>query len=393
LSKKIFKNANVFVSDGDFVNASIYVNEGKIEAITNSYIPDNGAEVIDCTDKLIVPGFIDIHIHGRCGFDTMKILNNPDEIHNLAKSMSGTGVTSFLPTTLTCGFDEYLRVLSLIAEYIERQPKDCPQALGIYSESNYFNPLRTGAQNPDLLRAVTMDEIEKAVEAGKGKIRIFALAPELGNAIDAVRLLSRQGIVVTMAHTDASYEEAKAAFVAGMKSVTHIFNGMRPMSHLEPGATGTGLYLNGLYCEAITDGMHILPEVVNLLYRMKPLDKIVMITDNVWIAGLEDGNYSLGGVPVVKEGNKLIVKSEERYSLAGSCLTLDVALKNVIAFTKRSVEEILPCLTSNPAALIGMNNRKGSIKVGMDADLNVLSPGLDVLETYVEGELIFKNKK
>ena len=165
------------------------------------------------------------------------------------------------------------------------------------------------------------------------------------------------------------------------------------MSHLELGATGAGLYLNGLYCEAITDGMHILPEAVNLLFRMKPLDKIIMITDNVWIAGLEDGNYSLGGVPVVKEGNKLMVKSDERYSLAGSCLTLNSALKNVIDFTNRSVSEILPCLTSNPAELIGVSDKKGSIKAGMDADLNVLSSGLDVLETYVEGKLIYKNKK
>lgn len=393
MSTKIFKNASVFISDGDFVNASIYVNEGKVEAIINSYESVSCAEVIDCTDRLIVPGFIDIHIHGRCGFDTMNILKNPDEIYSLAKSMSGTGVTSFLPTTLTCGFDEYLQVLSHIAEYIDKQPKDCAQALGIYSESNYFNPVRTGAQNPDLLRAVTTDEIKKAVDAGKGKIRIFALAPELKNAIDAIRLLSKQDIVVTMAHTDASYEEAKAAFVAGMKNVTHIFNGMRPMSHLELGATGAGLYLNGLYCEAITDGMHILPEAVNLLFRMKPLDKIIMITDNVWIAGLEDGNYSLGGVPVVKEGNKLMVKSDERYSLAGSCLTLNSALKNVIDFTNRSVSEILPCLTSNPAELIGVSDKKGSIKAGMDADLNVLSSGLDVLETYVEGKLIYKNKK
>jgi N-acetylglucosamine-6-phosphate deacetylase len=393
LSTKIFKNASVFISDGDFVNASIYVNEGKVEAIINSYESVSCAEVIDCTDRLIVPGFIDIHIHGRCGFDTMNILKNPDEIYSLAKSMSGTGVTSFLPTTLTCDFDEYLQVLSHIAEYIDKQPKDCAQALGIYSESNYFNPVRTGAQNPDLLRAVTTDEIKKAVDAGKGKIRIFALAPELKNAIDAIRLLSKQDIVVTMAHTDASYEEAKAAFVAGMKNVTHIFNGMRPMSHLELGATGAGLYLNGLYCEAITDGMHILPEAVNLLFRMKPLDKIIMITDNVWIAGLEDGNYSLGGVPVVKEGNKLMVKSDERYSLAGSCLTLNSALKNVIDFTNRSVSEILPCLTSNPAELIGVSDKKGSIKAGMDADLNVLSSGLDVLETYVEGKLIYKNKK
>lgn len=393
MSTKIFKNASVFISDGDFVNASIYVNEGKVEAIINSYESVSCAEVIDCTDKLIVPGFIDIHIHGRCGFDTMNILKNPDEIYSLAKSMSGTGVTSFLPTTLTCDFDEYLQVLSHIAEYIDKQPKDCAQALGIYSESNYFNPVRTGAQNPDLLRAVTTDEIKKAVDAGKGKIRIFALAPELENAIDAIRLLSKQDIVVTMAHTDASYEEAKAAFVAGMKNVTHIFNGMRPMSHLELGATGAGLYLNGLYCEAITDGMHILPEAVNLLFRMKPLDKIIMITDNVWIAGLEDGNYSLGGVPVIKEGNKLMVKSDERYSLAGSCLTLNSALKNVIDFTKRSASEILPCLTSNPAELIGVSDKKGSIKAGMDADLNVLSSGLDVLETYVEGKLIYKNKK
>ncbi len=393
MQRKIFRGAKVFTSNERFVDASLIVRDGKIETISTSDITEDGAEVIYCTGNLIVPGFIDIHIHGRCGFDTMNILNDPAEIHNLAKSMAGTGVTSFLPTTLTWDYEETLQVLSLVADYIDRQPKGCAQALGIYSESIYFNSVRTGAQNPDLLRAISMDEIKRLVKAGKGKIRIFALAPELERAPEAVRWISEHGIVVTMAHTDASYEEAKLAFIAGMKDVTHIFDGMRPMHHLEPGATGAGLYFDDLYCEAITDGMHIVPEVVNLLFRMKPLDKIILITDNVWISGLEDGDYSLGGIPVVKMGDKLMVKTEERYSLAGSCLTLDKALINVVNYTKRPIEQILPCLTSNPATLIGVQNKKGILKSGMDADMNLISPDLDILETYTGGELIYKNIK
>ena len=152
MSTKIFKNASVFISDGDFVNASIYVNEGKVEAIINSYESVSCAEVIDCTDRLIVPGFIDIHIHGRCGFDTMNILKNPDEIYSLAKSMSGTGVTSFLPTTLTCDFDEYLQVLSHIAEYIDKQPKDCA-SIGYIFREQLFQPCAYGRSKSGFIKS------------------------------------------------------------------------------------------------------------------------------------------------------------------------------------------------------------------------------------------------
>jgi N-acetylglucosamine-6-phosphate deacetylase len=178
-----------------------------------------------------------------------------------------------------------------------------------------------------------------------------------------------------------------SAYNAGMRGATHFMNAMKPMHHLEPSLVGAGLLFDDITIEIIPDGIHIRPEIVALLFRIKPIEKIILVTDSVWISGTPKGDYFLGDVPIINEGDRLVVKSTEKFSLAGSCISLDIGLKNVISFSSKPLEEVIKCITINPAKYIGVDTYKGRLAEGYDADINVLDENFNVEKTLINGNL------
>ncbi len=372
----VLKNGNVYL-DGKFQNCDILFDNKIVEIGQNL----QGENEIDLNGKFVTPGFIDIHIHGRGGF------NSTDDCESLSKEIAKCGVTSFLPTTLTMSYDDTLKALEYLADYIENDNNSGAEALGIYSEGIFFSKAKCGAQNPDNIKEKQDFEfVEKMVKTAKGHLKVLAFAPENEGSVELVKYLKQQGIRSSMAHTNATASEVVPCVQAGLDGATHLFNGMSGMSHIDLGASGVGLFTDEIFAELITDGYHINKEFVNILFKFKPTDKIIFISDNVHLAGLPEGKGEMAGVPVIISRDKLVVDSTEKYSLAGSCLDLSKSIKNVMKMTGLSAEDIIKCVTENPARYISVDDRKGYIKVGFDADLNIFDEDFNLINTIIKGE-------
>lgn len=384
----LLRGGSVFTEAGIFEEKNILISQGKILEILSpeESLPD--APTVDYSGKLITPGFIDIHIHGRDGFDVEKA---PDQV---ARVLPKYGVTSFLPTTLTRSFEDTLKAMEDLSDYIDCQSQEGAQALGIYSEGMYFSKEKAGAQNPDYLRDdVPISELEQLVRAAKGHLKVIAFAPEKENAPMATAWLKQQGIRSSMAHTNAVYPEVIACVKQGLDGVTHTYDGMRGMTHIELGAAGAATFIDSLWTELIPDGYHVNQEFINILFRFKPLDKIIFISDNVPPSGIHARKCELGGLPVINEGDRLVLDTSDGvFSLAGSCLKLCDSIKNVHHFTGIPVEKLIPCVTVNPAKYIGVYDTKGSIYKGKDADLNIFDQNLELYATYIQGNLYNKGE-
>lgn len=380
---KLLKGGLVFTENGEFKPLNILIKGTKIEALLPHNENISEAEIIDCTDQILTPGFVDIHIHGREGFESTE--NTLD----LAKCIKKCGVTAFLPTTLTTAFEDTLKNLEHIKNYIENQPQcGVPEAVGIYSEGMYFSLAKAGAQNPAFIRnSIPVSEIDKMIEAAGGYLKVIALAPENENSENAVAHIASKGLRASMGHTMSDEVHAKACVKAGMTGVTHTFNGMSGMSHLDLGASGVAVFADELYTELITDGYHVNKEFIEILMRFKPQDKVIFISDNVGASGTPEGEYELGGVPIINLGDRLVVDNGDGpFSLAGSCLRLCDSVKNVHKFTGIPFEKLIPCATVNPAKYVGIYDRKGSLSVGKDADINIFDKDFNLLKTFARGE-------
>lgn len=363
------------------------VRDGRIDDM-GCGAPPSAESAVSLAGRKLVPGFIELHMHGRSGVSVMDVTREPEALARLSADLPATGVTTFVPTTLSDEWPRTLAVVGALAEAIRSGLCAGAQPAGIYSEGVFFNPVRCGAQNPARLRSPSPEDVAELLAAGRGLVRVLALSPELPGAAESVRLLSAEGVVASMAHTDAEFEHVTAAVEAGLTHVTHQFNAMRPMSHLALGASGAGLCLDCLTVEIIADGLHLMPQIVELVFRCKGTENIVLITDSVEFAGCPDGEYDFSGVPVRKTGPKLEVIRDGPFSLAGSCLTLDAALRNALDFTGRPMTQVLPCVTANPARILGLN-RKGCLAPGMDADIAVLDEQNNVCAALAEGRVIY----
>ena len=265
------------------------------------------------------------------------------------------------------------------------------EVLGLHLEGPFLNPRRCGAQNPALIRPFDRDEMEDLLARGRGAVRLVTLAPECGDALRRIGALRDRGVTVSIGHSEADSETVRRAIEAGASHFTHLFNAMNPLHHREPGVAGGALMLDELSVELICDGWHVHRDLVEFVFRVKPDEKVVLITDAMSAAGLPDGDdYQLGGLPCYKADGQVRLKSSG--DQAGSCLTLDAALRNVMQFTGRSLAEVLPTLTINPARAVGIDGRKGSIAPGKDADFAVLDDHFQVAATFVRGKCVYSSE-
>ena len=337
---------------------------------------------IDATGMWVIPGLVDIHVHGSYGHDTMDA--TPEALHEMARFFASHGVTSFLPTTVSTASEAITAAIDNIST--TEQPSDGAHFLGVHLEGPYLNMEFRGAQPPEHIR--NPDPEEYLPWLANNKVRLITLAPEIEGALSLIDRGVAQGIQFAVGHSGASYEEMLAATDHGLRQATHTFNGMLGIHHRKPGTAGAVLTDDRIYAQVIADGVHLHPAIVKLLVRSKTPSRTILITDAMRATGLTDGEYDLGGhVITVKDG----VARIETGSLAGSTLTMDMALRNVIDFAGLSLSEAIPMATSVPAEAMGIKGEKGVLAPGADADVVILDTDLNVWLTIIAGQIVYKS--
>lgn len=328
----------------------------------------------DYGQRLICPGLIDLHIHGIAGADAMDATE--DSLGRIARRCLAHGVTGFLPTTVTASLDDTAHVVETIRRFMERQRRGeagGTRVLGIHLEGPWIASAYKGAQNGDFIVAPDTDAAARLLDLAGGSVRIVTLAPELPGAAEVIALLRAHGVAVSIGHTGATYEQATRAVALGATHVTHAFNAMTPLHHRAPGVVTAALLDERLYVELIADGFHVHPAAMRLLARAKGRDRLMLITDAMVAAEMPDGDYALGGLPVSVRGGAARLASG---TLAGSTLTLDRAVRNMVTYCGVSLPDAMAMAASTPAEAIGLGARKGRIEPGHDADLVVFERDL-----------------
>ena len=376
-------NGKVYL-DGVFQEKTIGIESGYIHVLPLGQRPEDGAKVYDAAGKKVVPGFIDVHSHGAVGVDVNAA--TAEELEKIGHFMATQGTTSWLCSVLTDTKEQTMWCIDEFKKHKEMEGNEA-NLLGIHLEGPFLAKEFKGAMPEHLLRDADVELLKEYQDAAEGNIRYLTVSPEIDGIVDAIPLIKELGIVVAIGHSGADYDTSMKAIENGAASCTHIFNAMKLLHQHFPAIMGAALE-SDIYCEAICDGRHLHPGVVRLLIKTKGIDRVVAITDSIMAAGLPDGNYKLGvNDVVVVDGDAKLASNGVR---AGSTLTTGQALKNIMAFTGRPLEEVLKLLTENPAKLIGVFDKKGSIAEGKDADLVVLDEENNVTDTFVMGKQISK---
>jgi N-acetylglucosamine-6-phosphate deacetylase len=349
-------------------------------------VPKN-CRVVDLGDGILAPGFIDIHIHGGAGHDVME--SAPDALPAVGRLLASHGVSSYFPTTMTAPVDSTLQALQRLADAIETADKDQhpsdPRArpLGIHLEGPFISHIRRGVHPASNLLPATLNMFERFWQAARGHIRVMTLAPELEGAHEVIAEAVRRGVCVSLGHSDADMNTTSRAVAAGARHATHTFNAMRPLNHRDPGILGEVLTDSRLSADVIADGIHLDPAVVQLFLKAKGPDAALLITDATAATGMPDGRYRLGSCEVEVKDGKCLAGGK----LAGSVLTMDRAVRNVMQFAQLGLQQALRLATLNPARVAGLADR-GEVKAGVQADLVVLGPNGEVRNTIIGGARI-----
>ncbi len=337
---------------------------------------------IDAAGRWVIPGLIDIHVHGGEGYDTMDAEN--EALAGMARYFLSTGVTSFLPTTTAASQQDVIEAVSRIRAF--SQPDDGARVLGIHLEGPYLGHKHKGAQPEQHLRAAEPGEYMPWLESGV--VKLFTVAPEVEGVMDLITTGTEKGVRFAVGHSSASYDTMIEAIERGLSQATHTFNGMPQLHHREPGVVGAVLTDPRVYAQIITDGIHLHPAVVDLVFKTKGADRTVLITDAIRAAGANDGVHRLGDqVVTVTDGIARISTG----SLAGSTLAMDQALRNTLRFTGRTLEAVLPSATRVAAESIGMQDQIGALKPGLKADIVLLDENLAPRLCLLAGKIVYQN--
>jgi len=345
-----------------------------------------GVRVVDFGDAILAPGFVEMHIHGGAGHDVMNA--DPSDLAAVERLLFKHGVTGYFPTTVTAPLDQTWSALDRLANAIERAAADNSsrgeraQPLGIHLEGPFISHVRRGVHPPENIMLPTLSAFDRFWEAARGQIRVMTIAPELEGAREVIAEAARRGVCVSLGHSDADLSSARAAVAAGARHATHGFNAMRPLDHREPGIVGEMLTDSRLSADIIADGIHLDPAIVELFLKAKGVDAAVLITDAISATGMPDGRYRLGSFEVEVKNGRCLAGGK----LAGSVLTMDRAVRNVMQFAHWNLQHAVRLATLNPARVTGLANR-GKLEAGAEADFVVLSPTGEVRNTIVHGEV------
>ncbi|MFE7210933.1 N-acetylglucosamine-6-phosphate deacetylase [Streptomyces sp. NPDC001698] len=340
------------------------VDGGRV-IVDGTRIADNAredAEILDVRGHWLVPGFVDIHNHGGGG---ASFSGTADDVLTAVRTHREHGTTTLVASTVTDDMGLLVKQAGLLSELAEQG-----EIAGVHFEGPFISPCRKGAHSEELLRDPDPAEVRKLIDAARGRARMMTLATELPGGIDSVRLLAEHGVIAAIGHTDATYEQTVEAIDAGATVATHLFNAMPPLGHRAPGPIAALLEDERITVELINDGVHLHPAALEMAFHHAGAGRVAFITDAMDAAGIGDGRYLLGPLQVEVDGG--VARLVEGGSIAGSTLTLDRAFRRAVTVDRLPVTDVVAALSANPARLLGMDDRVGSLEPGKDADLVLL---------------------
>jgi N-acetylglucosamine-6-phosphate deacetylase len=366
-----------------FVAADLVIRHGRIVAPGHATHPADLA--LDASGCFVLPGFVDLHIHGSAGADLMDA--SGDALATIARFAATHGVTSLLATTMTAPHEATLAAVRTVAAHAP-QLHGGARILGVHLEGPYISPRFPGAQPAQFIRPPDLDEFAEL--ATNGPVRMITLAPEVPGTEQLIKMARRLGVTVVLGHTNATYEECVRAVELGVTQATHTYNAMSGLHHRRPGALGATLSLDAIDAQLIADNIHVHPAGINILARCKGVERTILITDAIRATGLGPGQYELGGQPVtVRNGECRLADG----TLAGSILTMDRALVNFMAATGITLAEAWPVTSHTPARSIGLGDEIGALTPGYRGDLVLLDERFEVVATVVGGEVVYLRER
>jgi N-acetylglucosamine-6-phosphate deacetylase len=384
MSTFLLHTARALTPTAEIPSAGILIRDGVIEAIgprQGMSLPASAQEIFAVGDTAI-PGFVDVHIHGAGGHDVME--GTDEAMTVVARTLARHGTTSFVATTVTANPDDTCRSVEGIARFIARQfntDAPCAEVLGVHYEGPFLSKARRGVHPSEWLQSPSADLLDRLLQAASGNARILTIAPELLGAAPCIDAAHNAGVVVAMGHTDATYEQARAAMARGVRHAVHVYNAMRPFSHRDSGVIGAVLTSPEVSAELIADSVHVEEAAMRILLQAKGAGGVILISDGLSATGMPDGKYMLGTFEVTVSGG--VCRNSEG-KLAGSTLTLDRALRNVVALGI-PLSDAVRMLTANPAKLLGIEFKKGALRTGADADIVLLDQNLQVTNVWTRG--------
>ncbi len=371
-------NADVYCPDGEFRSRDIYIEGEKFAAADGDSSDESGVaagydggksvggdEVIDGAGCYAIPGLIDIHFHGAMGLDVCD--GKPEAFEEIGRYELTHGITAMCPATLTLPVEDLSKVLALGAEFASKEHSDCADLIGFNMEGPFISREKKGAQNAEYILPCNAVITQEFLESSKGLLKIIGLAPEANPGFEDYIKSVKDKVVVSLAHTNTDYETAMKAFDAGASHVVHLYNAMTGLTHRAPGLVGAAFDYGKATCEIICDGMHIHPAAVRAAFRLMGAENMILVSDTLRCCGMEDGEYELGGQPVIKEGR--ICRLKEEGNIAGSVSNLFDCLRTAVLDMDIPLARAVASCTINPARRIGADKLYGSIEPGKFADL------------------------
>ncbi len=378
---KGLKNVTAYVAGKGLVKTDIAFEDGKIVAIGKL----DDVEPIFDTDGVVLPGFIDEHIHGAGGADAMD--GTEQAIQTISEYVAKEGTTGFLATTMTQSPENIGKALKNVKTVREKGEYKGAEVLGVHLEGPFISPKHVGAQPLEYVAKPAPETFDKYNEISGGNIKVVTLAPEVEGGLDLVKHLAKIGVVASIGHTGAKFSDVEAAVAAGATNVTHTYNAQTPLHHREAGVVGAAMLIDELNCEMICDTIHVSVPAIKIFVKNKPHDKFTLITDAMRAKGMPDGLSELGGQQVfVKNGEARLADG----TLAGSVLKMNVAVKNLVEKVGVSFTDAVDFASANPAKNLGLYDERGSIEVGKRADFAVMDKDYNILYTVIGGKVVYK---
>ena len=380
---KLIRNIRVISPDVDYKYANIIIDGEYIKSVTEKEVnPENFDDIIEGEGLIAFPGFIDEHTHGAVGYDICD--GEYESVDKIAEARLKEGVTMFFPTTLTQPNEVLVKAAKAVAEY--RKNERWAETPGLHIEGPYINCAYKGAQNPDYIRLPDTEEIKQLNDITP--VKIVTVAPEVEGAIDFISDMREMGIVTSAGHSGATYADFIKAKAAGLTHLTHFFNQMSPLHHREIGLVGAGFADNDVKIELICDKLHVKPDIINIVFNVKPVSQILLITDSLLAAGLPDGKYVMGGLEMILKNHEARLPSG---NLMGSTLPYQYGLRNVHEITGIPLKELVKATSLNQAQSLGLHG-VGKIEKGYKANIAILDDQFNVAGTMVKGRLLYKNE-
>lgn len=380
---KGFKQVKAYVESMGIITTNIGIENGKI-----AYIGEDASKITDALPyeegSIVVPGFIDQHIHGAAGADAMD--GTVQALSTIANAVASEGTTGFLATTMTQSPENISKAMGAVKEYIATNPEEGARVLGIHLEGPFISVKHIGAQPLEYVASPDIAVFDDYNAKSGNAIKIVSLAPEVEGADELIKHMTANGVIASAGHTDAGYKDIEKAIDSGLANITHTYNAQKGLHHRDVGVVGSAMLFDSLNSEAICDLVHLSAPAIKLLIKNKPHDKFTLITDSMRAKHLPDGLSELGGQEVIVKDGEARLRNG---ALAGSILKMNTAIKNLVLTLDVPFTDAIDFATINPAKNLKIDDKVGSIKVGKNADLTLLDGEFNVLLTIREGKIIY----